>query len=121
MASAQLRDSVSGANAVAPSASVPPNEPLCSTFWHSSKLGNGISLDASLTKISRHSKTGWGCQLGESWYGVMAQEDQATITLEIKEFGANAFVGFVDHSEADSNKPRLAYSPPHAIMPSVSA
>jgi hypothetical protein len=76
----------------------PATEPVSGPLWHSGKLGNGISLNADLSTMSRRAKTGWGTQLAETWYGNMAPEDQATIVLEIAGIGENAFIGAVGHN-----------------------
>lgn len=73
----------------------PATEPVSGPLWHSGKLGNGISLNADLSTMSRRAKSGWGTQLAETWYGNMAPEDQATIVLQITGIGENAFVGAV--------------------------
>jgi hypothetical protein len=91
-------------------------------IWHSDKLGNGITLNADRSTVSRKAKAGWGTQvrarkdtcspaplptpsacacswqLAEAWYGHMAQEDQSTIVLEIAALGENAFIGAVGHN-----------------------
>lgn len=75
-----------------------PVDPKTGTMWHSVKLGPGCQLDSSLTTLSRRARSGWGCQLGEAWYGALASEDEAVIVLHLRHLAPDAFIGVVGHN-----------------------
>uniref|UniRef100_A0A7S4B574 Uncharacterized protein n=2 Tax=Chrysotila carterae TaxID=13221 RepID=A0A7S4B574_CHRCT len=72
-------------------------EPEKELKWCSTKLGNGISLDAEAKTVSRFASSGWGVQLTDIFLNSRG-DDTATAVIVCEKLGSEAFFGVVGNN-----------------------